>query len=107
MSDRLSDGEHHIGNISVDAGTCWVGDPCYVLGDDASSRVKSWSGFCDKIEKEGYYDKGALALDNGLSVIVSTGYGDGSYPVYATFKGGMCVGVRVDFDPQVDDDWGG
>jgi hypothetical protein len=27
-----------IGRIGADAGLCWIGDPCYVLPDDASQN---------------------------------------------------------------------
>lgn len=31
-----------VGEVFVDAGCIWVGDPCYVMGDDASKRVHDW-----------------------------------------------------------------
>ena len=30
--------EKHLGHISVDAGLCWIGDPCYVLPSDADKN---------------------------------------------------------------------
>jgi hypothetical protein len=37
-----------VGEIGVDAGLCWVGDPCYIMGQDASSHpCKTWNEFCD------------------------------------------------------------
>ena len=42
-----------IGTIGVDAGLCWIGDPCYVLPTDSEERkveeISDWSAFCDKM----------------------------------------------------------
>jgi len=77
----------HIGNIGVDAGLCWIGDPCYVLPEDSHERtdeaIHDWSVFCntmrDKMSHAFTYKLG----HEGLGVCVSTGYGDGLYPVVA------------------------
>jgi len=41
----------HIGNIGVDAGLCWIGDPCYVLPEDShectGEAIHDWGVFCD------------------------------------------------------------
>lgn len=93
-----------IGVIGVDAGLCWIGDPCYILHRDKlpSAIGSSWADFC-RILREG---NGAATLKQfnfdqghpGLGVAVETGYGDGLYPVYAEFneKGRVC-GVLVEF----------
>jgi hypothetical protein len=38
-----------VGHIGVDAGLCWVGDPCYILHSDKLPETigKNWSEFCD------------------------------------------------------------
>ena len=77
----------HIGNIGVDAGLCWIGDPCYVLPEDSHERtdeaIHDWDVFCDtmrdKMSHAFTYKRG----HEGLGVCVSTGYGDGLYPVVA------------------------
>ena len=40
-----------VGEFAVDAGICWIGDPCYVLPEDAShaNQVRDWGEFCNKI----------------------------------------------------------
>ena len=100
--------ERQIGVIGVDAGLCWNGDPCYVVAKDSSDSFATWGAFCDQLN--------ALESDNGttqfsykrghpgLGVCVSSGYGDGVYPVYATFKDGRVQSVRVVFfgDDEVD-----
>lgn len=92
--ERLPDGRHEIGIIGVDAGLCWVGDPCYVLGDDASSRVCDWSKFCDLLHDNAQF---SAPLGYGTGFAVSTGYGDGSYPVTITVKDGCVTKLEVDF----------
>lgn len=100
-------GWEHVGFIGVDAGLCWVGDPCYVLhkGPDEKPKDigKDWNEFCDKFYEEGAdedcrqfsYDPG----HPGLGVCVSTGYGDGSYSVYVRRDSrGRVMQVMVDFE---------
>ena len=37
-------------------------------------------------------------------MVTSTAYGDGSYPVTATYSGNRIVSITIDFDPQWDED---
>ena len=88
-----------VGSIFVDAGLCWVGDPCYVMGDDASSRVKDWGEFCDKLPhgKEMYSNP----LGKGTGMAISTGYGDGEYPVFVeTNDEGRVSAIKIVFIPK-------
>jgi hypothetical protein len=88
-----------IGVISVDAGLCWVGDPCYILHREQGlpdELGKNWLDFCEKIKdmqyaKEFKHDRGF----DGLGVCVSTGFGDGCYPVYAKISDEGEWGKRV------------
>lgn len=104
----------HVGNIGVDAGLCWIGDPCYIIGQENNIPFKFWSDFFDEI-----YPKNQLPNDSeiskngsksfnyktgheGLGIVVSTGHGDGFYPVYVTKnKEGLIKSVTVIF---IDDD---
>ena len=63
---------------------------------------RNWDEFCDLVDgdrsypvcKQFHYDPGHA----GVGLVVSTGYGDGIYPVYATFNHeGRIASVRVDF----------
>ena len=81
-----------IGHMNVDAGLCWVGDPCYVMGDDASSRVHAWDDFCNKIVDMKHT---AEPLGRGVGFAVHTGYGDGAYPVYLETSDEGPYGERV------------
>jgi hypothetical protein len=42
-------------------------------------------------------------LGNGSSVVFSTGYGDGVYPVYAEIEDGRVVKVVIDFNGSLDE----
>jgi len=66
--------------VMVDAGLIWIGDPCYVMGKDASHGVDEWGEFCEKMESEGF-PNACEPLGSGIGVAVSSGYGDGIYDV--------------------------
>lgn len=100
-----------IGEVWVDAGCVWVGDPCYVFGKDSSFGPSSWSEYCDILDKAGHWnsDKDYIAsLGEGIGLHIETLYGDGSYPVYAEYGegfGGRGISrIIIDFDPQMDED---
>lgn len=93
-----------IGEIGVDAGLCWIGDPCYILHADPlpKSIGRDWQQFCDILDEGGKYptckqftyDLGHV----GLGMVVSTGYGDGVYPVFAEFNDeGRIAKVTIEF----------
>ncbi len=99
-----------IGEIGVDAGLCWIGDPCYILhtGQPPKTIGKSWDEFCDVLHEDGQYPtckQFAYDLGHpGLGIVVSTGYGDGIYPVFAQFNDeGRIAKVWVEFIGQDDD----
>jgi len=81
-----------IGHMGVDAGMCWIGDPCYVLPDDARHNPgANWDEFCGAMLRTSHKE-----FPEG--VCVTTGYGDGEYPVYADIdKNGVIHSVMVQF----------
>ena len=90
--------EKHLGHISVDAGLCWIGDPCYVLPNDADKNPgHDWPEFCNTLEKLDKPGEPTAHNFKGLGVCVGTGYGDGSYPVTAKIKDGRVMSVTVKF----------
>ena len=96
-----------IGHMSVDAGLCWVGDPCYVMGSDSSHGVSDWDEFCSKITEMKHH---AAPLGDGIGFAISTGFGDGSYPVYIETSdegewGERVKSITIDFigDEEEDD----
>lgn len=89
------------GEIGVDAGLCWIGDPCYVVSKDASHVFKSWSDFCDQIGSDDVKQFNYNHGHPGLGVAVQTGYGDGTYPVYIRRnKEGRVMEVKAVFDEE-------
>jgi hypothetical protein len=79
-----------VGHFSVDSGQAMIGDPCY-LEEWSADENEEWN-----LEgKEGKYSyQGASATtvkrDAGILgsilIVFSTGYGDGSYPVYVHYS---------------------
>jgi len=78
-----------VGHIEVDTGLCWIGNPCYILHAKPFPKAlgKDWGEFVGTILEGGVYPTmKSFNYDlghEGLGVIVSTGLGDGTYPVYA------------------------
>jgi len=83
--------------VFVDAGCIWIGDPCYIMGDAATNRVHDWSEFCDKMDDQFGQDGISKPLGDGVGCLVSSGYGDGSYPVKIEKKDGMVRKVTITF----------
>ena len=89
-----------LGKFAVDSGQAMIGDPCY-LDEWKHNRDEEW----DIEGKEGQYSYfGASAttlsnnfgeLEDGRSVVFSTGYGDGVYNVYGHINDDGRVGVIV------------
>lgn len=95
MAERRN-GKWRVGQVGVDAGMVMVGDPCYLDKftdheyDDKKVETQmakrrydySYSGACAATLSE----EKAGQLGIGDAVAVSSGYGDGVYPVYAHYN---------------------
>jgi hypothetical protein len=95
MADRKN-GKWLVGRVGVDAGMVMVGDPCYLdkftdhdFDDEKVEAQKakgkyeySYSGACAATLGE----NSAGELGRADAVAVSSGYGDGVYPVYAHYN---------------------
>lgn len=110
-----------VGHFGVDAGLCWIGDPCYILHKDKDhvwqprpdmeplvtkaeglpeSLGKDWGDFVDKLYADGESGPTLKSFPyalghEGLGICTSTGYGDGEYPVYALVINDDMMGKRV------------
>lgn len=96
------------GHIGVDAGLCWIGDPCYILHKEKGLPEvlgKNWIEFCRVLNFDSGYQSFDYSKGNeGLGVVVSTGYGDGFYPVYIRKEDGRVMEARVVFDYPFEED---
>jgi len=100
-----------IGHCGVDSGQIMLADPCYMSGfkdgeDFAPAKAVngqypfSYNGACGATLS----DKGAGQLGNGMGVAVSSGWGDGVYPVYADYDhDGKIASVTIVFLDDEDD----
>ena len=89
-----------IGEISIDSGLVWIGDPCYILHKNQDEQPqdigRTWEEFCQKLKgmnhaKQFEHFKGF----SGLGVVASTGLGDGVYDVMAEIVDDPTWGHRV------------
>ena len=88
-----------IGNVFVDSGQMMVGDPCYLsnwvdsksLDFDGRTGEYSYEGACQETTSE---DRAGI-LGGGLSAVCTSGFGDGSYPVYVEYSDEGSWGTRV------------
>lgn len=91
----------HIGNVGVDSGYIWLGDPCYVMGEDAPAVVHNWEEFLARTFNPRYRIGAAgvsQPVGDEMGMAVPAGYGDGVYPVYATYNHeGRIATLTVDF----------
>lgn len=91
-----------LGEVCVDSGAIWVGDPCYVIGGDASHAFDSWDEYVNTLINRGHFAKKQSVSEpagEGIGMHVQTLYGDGSYPVYAELDGnGRVARIAIDFE---------
>lgn len=98
------DGWELAGRFVVDAGLCWVGDPCHIPLD----RLADWPGFCDWFHDRDHDRRGtgtvplppdrphwAVAYGGVAGVVVTTGIGDGFYDVEVRRTQDAVFGERI------------
>lgn len=103
-------GMRKLGTFGVDSGQVMIVDPCYLNrwkddgfhapdGPAKPTGEFSYDGAC----RQTLYDpRMGGVLEEGLAVVASTGYGDGSYDVYALYKDGRIMGLYIDFEQNPD-----
>ena len=82
-----------IGECSVDSGQILIADPCYVLREDGRA-FPSFDDFCDTLQNENFPRFRAFG---GLGVVVTSGHGDGGFPVVADIVDGVVHSVKITF----------
>ena len=100
-----------IGKFGVDSGQAMIGDPCYL--DSWQTWESEKEPFENHKNKKGEFSYlGACnatienthgVLGQGSSVVFTTGYGDGVYPVFAEIEDGRVVKVVIDFNGTLDE----
>jgi hypothetical protein len=97
------------GAVTVDSGQIMLGDPCYL--DEWKSE---YDNFDEHKNKKGEYsylgacnatlgEEGYGELGTGAAVVVSSGYGDGYYPVYVKLNEDNRISMAfIDFDNVID-----
>ncbi len=86
-----------LGEVGVDTGMVWIGDPCYVIGEDASHGFATWADFCAEHKRNRLQPAGQ---HNGLAI--PSGWGDGVYPVFVKRLSGRVSEVKVVFLTEAD-----
>jgi len=86
-----------IGTIGVDAGLCWIGDPCYLHDSLVAGNWEKFTEWLWGADGQGF--KGGVRQHRD-GCVVETGWGDGCYPVEVRRNdAGRVAEVRVVFDP--------
>jgi hypothetical protein len=81
-----------VGEVRIDTGQILVVDPWHMARRGPGRAIFEECCF-RTLEK-----KGAGPILDGVAVVSETGYGDGTYPVYACFDGmGRVVRLTIDF----------
>lgn len=92
------DGRRKVGVVGVDSGQLIVGDPAYFVSKDSGMSGVLKAAMKGKGRDRGFrYKKTGKP---GLGYMTSTGWGDGLYPVYATYRGGRVAKLEVEFMGQ-------
>lgn len=104
--EELTDYEQ-VGVVGVDAGCVHLGDPCYFI------KGAEWNDYLNnhlfKRDENGAY-KRVVSIPyemghEGKAVVVSSGYGDGSYPVFVRKnKEGRIAEVKIVFIDEFEED---
>jgi len=100
----------YLGSFRVDSGQAVIGDPCYLDGWQA--KYENFDDYKNRSGEYGYLGSCHATLTNGYGVLgqgeavaVTTGYGDGHYPVYAEFnEDGRISRVVIEFIEMEDEE---
>lgn len=89
------DGRRKMGAVGVDSGQLIIGDPAYFVQKDSGMSTVLKGAMKGQGRDRGFKYK--RTGKPGLAYMTSTGWGDGYYPVYATYRGGRVAKLEIDF----------
>lgn len=102
-----NNGQRRMGYVGVDSGNIWIGDPCYIMGENPPEVTRNWDHFVERMfdpRTRTTDDSFSQPVGDKLGMAIPSGLGDGIYPVYATFdEDGAVATVTVDFAGELDD----
>ncbi len=89
-----------------------IGDPCYASADgNPDHPIHNWGEFCNSLQKVREDREDGMTImsmpfalgHEGRGVVIESGFGDGTYPVYVTVKdcgdwGRRIVKAEIFFD---------
>lgn len=84
-----------VGQVGVDSGVLWLGDPCYVMPDDAEDNPGAdWVEFARQLEVD---QPRVWQNRNGATIGITVPTGDGGFPVSVRRnEAGGVVEIRVE-----------
>lgn len=103
--------ERRVGDVAVDSGHILIVDPCYALRDSREFKGEpikpNGYDYNEWLEHPESDELICQPWGDSVGLITSAGYGDGRYPVYATFENGVVTSITVYFDgdPNVPDEF--
>lgn len=102
------EGWHKVGECGASAGCILISDPCYVLQDRPGAAPDyTYDKFMRDWDDQGQPTVATVYPNNNpnfaAGVVVSTGWGDGVYPVLGRFAEGRLMEVRISFDGKFED----
>lgn len=103
-AERIQNGVVKIGNCPVDSGQIMLVDPCYIKDFDSNDySYQEWqkkhngTEFSYSATCNVTIQSPAQGGQVGCAVATSSGWGDGTYPVYATIEDGRVTEVTIYF----------
>lgn len=89
-----------LGYVGVDTGRLLISDPCYLQDEITKEKIDAASGTFT--EQRRYAQLKYKMGHDGAGVIVSGGFGDGTYPVYGEIADdGIVTKIIIDFEGSI------
>jgi hypothetical protein len=110
--EKIQNGVVKIGNCPVDSGQIMLVDPCYIKDFDSNDyayqewqKKRNGTEFSYSATCNVTIQSPAQGGQVGCAVATSSGWGDGTYPVYATIEDGRVTEVTIYFENEPKTDW--